>query len=100
MNCSGSESWSRVVSEPVYDPENYCPICGATLDNYRRHHCDGKSLVAIDAARVRDYILVRVPHLAERLKDGFQMLDDEEQEDDDLMRVCPGYRNATMIHWF
>ncbi|OHB83413.1 MAG: hypothetical protein A2V98_13370 [Planctomycetes bacterium RBG_16_64_12] len=89
------------MNAPVRDPENYCPICGSKLPRGLRHRCNSKKLTAIDAARSRDYIQVRQPNLAERLKDGFRLLEDDEQEDDDeLTRMCPACQHARMIHWF
>ena len=75
----------------VFDPENYCPICGQKLPekgvgvfHYRSiqdHACAGKTLSAIDSAANRDEVMLRVPHLIERLKDGFALLrEDDEPE--------------------
>jgi len=88
------------MAEGVYDPENYCPICGSRLREGLVHRYDSKKLTAIDAARTRDYVQLRQPNLAERLKDGFCLLDDEEVVEDELARICPACAHGVMVHWF
>lgn len=66
----------------VFDPENYCPICGQKLPSSHHiqdHSCPPNSLSAIDGAGNRDDVLVRTPHLAERLKEGFALLKEDDE---------------------
>lgn len=68
--------------------QDHCPICGVKTDEYAlvtaegcppKHRCDPKTLAAIDAAMNRDDEARLQGHmLAERLKDGFRMLDDDQ----------------------
>ena len=88
------------MNMPMHDPENYCPICGLELSQTLGHRCDSKTLTAIDAARTRDYVQMHRPNLAERLKDGFRLLDNDDEDNDELARTCPACRHAVMIHWF
>ena len=68
------------MGNAVFDPENYCPICGIRLSKVgvAQHDCDKTILSRIDAALIRDTVLVRSQSLAERLKDGFEALSDDE----------------------
>lgn len=66
----------------VFDPENFCPICGQKLPpshHLQDHTCPAKNLSAIDSAGKRDEVLVRTPHLAERLKRGFALLNEDDE---------------------
>ena len=81
------------MNASVYNPEAYCPICGLRLSPAIGHRCNLKKLAAIDAARTRDCVQVRQPSLAERLKDGFRLLsDDEVVEEDYLTQIESGAR--------
>jgi len=74
------------MNNAVYDPENYCPICGSKLPENQigagGHECNATKLKAIDAARKRDYTQIRQPSEEERIKDGFAMIDDDGYPDD------------------
>jgi len=69
--------------KPVWDPENYCPICGGRLPPGARmagHRCPAATLAGINAADTK--ARWDDPHMAfperpirERLADGFAMLD-------------------------
>ena len=79
---------------PVYHPNDYCPICGTywgnpeTLaNNVSSHRCSKKVLGGIDGANTRALdnedkgqdTTFPIPAMAQRLKDGFKMLDNDEE---------------------
>lgn len=72
------------VGDPVY----FCPICGKRLSS--KHRCDESVLRAIDGANTRaenhdsDFTVQHEFHVTEsdRINDGFEMLDDEDECED------------------
>jgi hypothetical protein len=78
---------------PVFNPEQYCPSCGGRLVPDTLHSCAVKTLNAIDSAGTRDSALVRQPNLAERLKDGFELI----SEDEPVPPSEPEYRYCWQI---
>ena len=52
-------SASMVMNTPVHDPENYCPICGTKLPADAGHHCNAKTLDALDSPRIRGHAQFR-----------------------------------------
>lgn len=62
---------------PAWDPENYCPICGAKL--LIGHRCPRATLAGINAANTRACrddldAPFATRSMQERLADGFAML--------------------------
>lgn len=85
----------------VYDPEHYCPICGARLHS---GHCKDSILQAIDGARDKrdpDIMLLRIVPESQRLANGcfiFRLGLDEPDEEEALDHECPwGYSRARGI---
>ena len=88
------------MNTPVHDPENYCPICGTKLPADAGHHCNAKTLDALDSPRIRGHAQFHQPPEAKRLKDGFGTVDGEYHEDNELTQICPECGHAVMLHWF
>ncbi len=64
----------------VWNPEKYCPICGAKFGSGPPgpHRCPEATLRGIDrAGATDDRDPVRTPSFEERIKDGFDLLEDE-----------------------
>jgi hypothetical protein len=58
----------------------HCPICGVSClsSNATGHRCRPETLRAIDRALATDRTTIHNPTLAERLKDGFAMIGDDD----------------------
>ena len=68
-----------------WDITDYCPICGTEYRGmgFQTHRCSETKLKAIDAAMKSEYDHreSKKPY-SQRLSDGFNMLNDEDQGDD------------------
>lgn len=70
----------RKNTSPVWDPENYCPICGGMFKGASAHRCPQATLSGINGANTRacrDDLNALFPpkSMQERLADGFAMMD-------------------------
>lgn len=74
--------------KPVHNPEHYCPICGAYLNEAIRHTCRTSVLIGIDGANTRalndeySWPDVREYCVGYRLEIGYMLLSDDDFPDE------------------
>jgi len=97
---------AKFCTKALFDPENYCPICGARMSQHAAR-CRKEVLLAIDAANTRalteeyrppDY---REHNIDYRLDIGFMLLSDDDVADDEAAMTEESYyaRQGYTISW-